>query len=76
MGSENVHRCAQNVESGFSFDYKDSDEFFNHIMQVTGDYTWVSFVDVETKEQSKQRMHTHSPNKPKCLNTRQKAYGN
>jgi hypothetical protein len=27
--------------------------------------TWVSFVNVETKEQSKQWIHTHSPNKPK-----------
>jgi hypothetical protein len=32
---------------------------------VTGDETWVSFVNVETKEQSKQWMRTHSPNKPK-----------
>jgi hypothetical protein len=32
---------------------------------ATGDKTWVSFVNVETKEQSKQWMHTHSPNKPK-----------
>jgi histone-lysine N-methyltransferase SETMAR len=31
---------------------------------------WVSFVNVETKEQSKQWMHTHSPNKPKnCKQT-------
>jgi hypothetical protein len=32
---------------------------------VTGDTTWVSFVNVETKEQSKQWMHTYSPNKLK-----------
>jgi hypothetical protein len=32
---------------------------------VTGDETWVSFVNVDAKEQSKQRMHTHSKNKPK-----------
>jgi hypothetical protein len=31
------------------------------------DETWVSFVNVETKEQSKQWMHTHSQNKPKKL---------
>jgi hypothetical protein len=35
-----------------------------------GDETWASFVNVETKEQSKQWMHTHSPNKPKILNKR------
>jgi histone-lysine N-methyltransferase SETMAR len=43
--------------------HKDGEEFLNHI--ITGDETWVSFVNVETKEQSKQRMHKHSPNKPK-----------
>jgi hypothetical protein len=29
---------------------------------MTGDETWVSFVNVVTKEQSKQWTHTHSPN--------------
>jgi hypothetical protein len=43
--------------------HKDGDEFLNHI--VTGDETWVSFVNVETKERLKQWMHTHSPNKPR-----------
>jgi hypothetical protein len=42
---------------------EDDDENLNHIVRVTGDETWVSFVNVETKEQSKQWMHTHSPNK-------------
>jgi hypothetical protein len=42
---------------------KDGDEFLNHI--VTGYETWVSCVNVETKKQSKQWMHTHSPNKSK-----------
>jgi hypothetical protein len=37
---------------------------FCHI-PVTGNETWDSFVKVEAKEQSKQWMHTHSPNKPK-----------
>jgi hypothetical protein len=32
---------------------------------VTGDETWVTFLNVETKEQPKQWMHAHSPNKPK-----------
>jgi hypothetical protein len=36
--------------------YKDGDEFLSHIVCVTGD---------KTKEQSKQWMHTHSPNQPK-----------
>jgi hypothetical protein len=33
--------------------------------ELTGNETWVSFVNVETKEQSKQWMHTHPSNKPK-----------
>jgi hypothetical protein len=45
--------------------HKDGDAFLSHIVQVTGDETFVSFVNVETKEQSKQWVHTHSPNKPK-----------
>jgi hypothetical protein len=40
-------------------------EFLSNIVQVTGEETWVSFVNVETEEQSKQWMHTHSPNKQK-----------
>jgi hypothetical protein len=48
--------------------HKAGDEFLNHILRVTGDETWVSFVNVKTKEQPKQLMHTHSPNKPKHLN--------
>jgi uncharacterized damage-inducible protein DinB len=38
-------------------------ELLNHI--ITGDEMWVSFVNAETKEQSKQWMHTHSSNKSK-----------
>jgi hypothetical protein len=62
-----------NAENGFGFDFleryhKDGDAFLNHIIRITGDETWVSFVNVETKEQSKQWMHTHSPNKPESLN--------
>jgi hypothetical protein len=62
----------QNAENGFGFDFfleqyhKNGDEFPNHIVQVT-DETWVSFVNVETKEQSKQWLHTHSPNKQKTF---------
>jgi hypothetical protein len=43
--------------------HKDCDEFLDHIVQVTGDETWVSFVNAETNEQSKQWMHMHSPKK-------------
>jgi hypothetical protein len=45
----------------FSFYHKMENEFLNHI--VTGDEAWVSFLNVEAKEQSKQLMHTHSPSK-------------
>jgi hypothetical protein len=44
---------------------KDGNVFFNHMTQVTCEETWISFVNAETKEQSKQWMHTHSPNKSK-----------
>jgi hypothetical protein len=60
MGSQNARGSAQNVENGFGFDFfleryhKDGDEFLNHIVRVTGDETLVSFVNVETKELSKQ----------------------
>jgi hypothetical protein len=47
MVSKNDHGCAQNAENGFGFD------FLNRV-RVTGNETWVSFVNVETKEQSKQ----------------------
>jgi macrodomain Ter protein organizer (MatP/YcbG family) len=68
MGSEN----AQNAEKGFGFHFleryhKDGDGFLNHIVQVTIDETRVSSVDAETKQQSKQWIHTHSPNNPKKL---------
>jgi hypothetical protein len=43
------------TENGFSFDFleqyhKGGDEFLNHIIWVTGNETWVSFVNVKTKE--------------------------
>jgi hypothetical protein len=59
--------------------HKDSDEFLSHVVRITGDETWVSFVNVETKEQSKQWMHTYPPNKLKkfkqTLSSCQKADG-
>jgi hypothetical protein len=36
--------------------HKDRDDFLNHIVRVTGDKNWILFVNVETKEQSKQWM--------------------
>jgi len=41
--------------------HDEGDEFLDKI--VTGDEPWVKFVNVETKQQSRQWMHTHSPNK-------------
>uniref|UniRef100_A0A1B6H603 Mos1 transposase HTH domain-containing protein n=1 Tax=Homalodisca liturata TaxID=320908 RepID=A0A1B6H603_9HEMI len=41
----------------------EKDSFLKSI--VTGDETWVLYENPETKEQSKQWMHTHSPSKPK-----------
>jgi hypothetical protein len=35
--------------------HKNGDEFLNHIVRVTGDETWVSFVNTETKEQLKSK---------------------
>jgi hypothetical protein len=40
------------------------DGVLSHIVRVTSDGTRVSFLDVETKEQSTQWMHTRSSNKP------------
>jgi hypothetical protein len=47
--------------------HKVGDDFLNHIVQVTGDETRVSSVNVETKEQSTQWMQTHLPNRPKTV---------
>jgi hypothetical protein len=66
VGSENAHMYIQNAENGFDFlelCHKDSYEFLNHITQVIDDETWVSYVNAETKEQSKNLMHTYLPNK-------------
>jgi hypothetical protein len=56
----------------FGFDileqyHKEGDEFLNHIVSVTADEPWSSYVNFETKEQSKQWIHTRSPDKPKKL---------
>jgi hypothetical protein len=68
MGPEmltNGHKM-QRMASSLTFlerYHKDGDQILNCI--VTRDETWLSFVNVESKEQSKQWMHTHSPDKPK-----------
>jgi hypothetical protein len=54
MGSEN----AKNTENIFCFDFleqyhKDGNEFLNHIVRVTGDVTWVSFINFETTKHPK-----------------------
>jgi hypothetical protein len=71
-GSINAPRCAQNAENGVWFYFyrayhKYGDEFLNHIVRVSDDETWLSFLNDGTKEQSKQWMHTHSPNKQKMF---------
>jgi hypothetical protein len=63
-GVHKIQRTASTLTFSVRY-HKDCNEFLNHIVPVIGDETWVSFVSVETKEQSKQWMHTHSPNKPK-----------
>jgi hypothetical protein len=82
---DGFHKCSQNTENCFGFDFFQSDGAkmlmnFSIILRVTGDETWVSFVNVETKEQSKQWMHIHSSNKLKMfkqiLSACQKADGN
>jgi hypothetical protein len=86
-GSEKAYGSAQNAKNGFGFDFfleryhKDGDEFLNHIVRVTDDETWLSFVNAETNEQSMQWMNiVYSPNKQKnfkqTLSAYQKADGN
>jgi hypothetical protein len=48
--------------------HKDGNKLLSHIIQVTGEESWDSFVNVETKEQSMQWMH--SPTSQKSLNKR------
>jgi hypothetical protein len=45
MGSENAHGCVFDI---LEHCHKDGDEFLNHI--VRDDDTWVSSMNVETKE--------------------------
>jgi preprotein translocase subunit SecE len=65
MGPETAHTFTKNTKNGSDFCtllqryHKDVNEFLSHITWVTGDETWVSFVNVETKEQSMQWIHIH-----------------
>jgi hypothetical protein len=58
MGPHKTQRMASALTSLERY-HKDGDEFFDHIVRVTSNKIWASFVNVETKEQSKQLMHTH-----------------
>jgi acyl-CoA thioesterase len=53
MGMHKIQRMALALTLLEQY-HKEGDEFLNHTVQVTGDKTWTSFVNVETKEQSKQ----------------------
>jgi hypothetical protein len=51
---KNAHKRAQNTENDFGLDFlerhhTDGNEYLNHIIHVTGDETWVSFVNADTK---------------------------
>jgi hypothetical protein len=64
MRYENAHgwHKTQRIASAMDFlerYHKDGEEFLSYIL------IWVSFVNIETKEQSKQWMHTHLLNNPK-----------
>jgi hypothetical protein len=60
----------QRMNSAFTFSeryHMDGDDFLRHIVRVTGDETWISFVNVQTKVQSKQWVHTNPSNKTKKI---------
>jgi hypothetical protein len=65
MGSENADRCARNAENGFAFIFfvrynKDSDEFLNNIVRVTGIEIRVSFCMLKPKNsQNSGCIHIH-----------------
>jgi hypothetical protein len=66
--------CEIRAENDFGFDcleryHKHSDENLSHIVRVTADKTWVSFVNVETKEQSTGCTHIHQTGRKKLMAT-------
>jgi hypothetical protein len=62
MGSGNSRGCAFEFCERY---HRNGDEFLDHILRVTGDETWFSFLNVETKQPSKYWTHTHSSKRPK-----------
>jgi hypothetical protein len=78
MGVHKMQRMASALTSLERY-HKDGDEFLNRMVRVTDDEMWVSFNNVETKEPTKQGMHTRSQNKLKKFKQTsacQKADGN
>jgi hypothetical protein len=63
-GAHKTHRMASALTFLERY-HEDDDGFLSHIVRVTDDEIWVSFVNVRTKGQSKQWIYTHSSNKPK-----------
>jgi hypothetical protein len=54
MDAHKMHKMALALALTFQEQYhKDGNEFLNHIIILTGDEIWVSFVNAETKKQSK-----------------------
>jgi hypothetical protein len=61
MDSENATGAHKTQRMAAAVTYhEDGNEFLNHIVRVTDDETWISYVAVQTKEQPKKWMHTHS----------------
>jgi hypothetical protein len=53
MGAHKTQKIALALTFSLQRYHKNGVEFLNQIVRVTGDETWVSFVNVETKERSK-----------------------
>jgi hypothetical protein len=49
-GSQKMQGMALASADFLGWYHEDGDEFLNHILRVTGDETWVSVVNVETRE--------------------------
>jgi hypothetical protein len=64
MGAHKTQRTASTLIF-FSETTKMAMNFSVTLYELTCDETWVLFVNVETKKQSKQWTHTHSPQKSK-----------
>jgi hypothetical protein len=62
-GAYKMQRMASFGSDFFRANHKDGIEFLNHVVWVTDNETWVSYENVEIKEQSKQWVYTQSQNK-------------